>query len=68
MQGIRGGREGTANIFKGVFLRGEEIVLKRGVMVHKLYEYTKNHWIVHFKKFLCYINFINKAIIKQNKI
>ena len=48
MQGIREGREGTANIFKGVLLRGEESVLKRVVMVHNSMKYTKNHWIVHF--------------------
>ena len=54
MQGIREGREGTANIFKGVFLRGEEIVLKRVVMVHNSTNILKTTELYTLKSFMLY--------------
>ena len=52
MQGIREGREGTANIFKGILLRSEESVLERVVMVHNSMNILKTTELYTLKSFM----------------
>ena len=59
----------TFSGFSVSFWDDENVLKLDSDMVVQLCEYTKNHWIVHFKRMNCMASelYLNKTIIKKKQ-